>query len=146
MHINQSFDYRVITSMDLIESVFTFTGRWIIHDCFIPTLLNAVYITYPILLSSLLLRVCVLWVPLHRALLDLLSTILGVAVLWWYYEATVVYFFVLVVLVYVLMLLIPSGKRGVAVAGACVLFTVVWYVTMIFMIIKFFSIQATLHN
>lgn len=114
--------------MDLIGSAFSFSGKWILHECFIPTLLSGLQVTYPILLSSLLLRACVLWLPLNRLILDLLSTVLGVAVLWWYYETTIIYFLILVVLVYVFLLLIPSGRRGVPVGGVCVLFIVTWYV------------------
>ena len=84
--------------------------------------------TYPIFLTSVVLRACVLWIPMHRVLLDSLATTLGVAVLWWFYETSTVYFLILAVLIYFILTVVPSGKRGVSVGGVCVLFIVIWYI------------------
>lgn len=111
--------------MEFSTPMFSVPQRWIIYDCFIPTLLQGIHLVYPILASSLLLRICVLWMPLQKIWYDFLSTILGFLVLWWYYEMSIVFFIFLPMFVYVLLFIVPR-QRGVAVGGACVIFIVVW--------------------
>ena len=113
--------------VNFIGSMFTFSGRWIFYDCFIPSLITGVAITYPILLSSLLLRICALLLPITKTVLDTIAIVLGIGVLWWYYESSIIYFFILCGLVYLMLMILPLGRRGVSVGGACVLFIVIWY-------------------
>ena len=117
--------------MNFIGSMFTFSGRWILYDCFIPTLLGGVAITYPILVSSLFLRICVLLLPIPKTLLNIVAITLGIGVLWWYYETSISYFFILSTLIYLILMVIPPERRGVSVGGACVLFIVIWYVVLV---------------
>lgn len=114
--------------MNFIESLFNYPIKWIVHDCFVPTLLSAGYITSPVLVSSLFLRVLVLVLPKgSRLLLDTIATILGLVVLWWYYEASVIFFIILAIAIYFMILLIPLGKRGALVGGVSVVYIILWY-------------------
>lgn len=120
--------------MNIIDSLFIYPVTWIVHDCFIPTLQSAGYITLPALASALFIRLLVLVVPKgadgagSRLFLDTVATILGLIVLWFYYETSIVFFIILALIIYVMILFIPSGKRGIIVGGVSVIYIVLWYV------------------
>ena len=101
---------------------------WIWENCLPQMVVQAVFATYPVLLTSLCIRMIVLAVPLSQAAYDLISTLLGFWALWWYYEGSVLYFVLILLLVYMLLRVGTVGKRGVVVGGVCMLFVMVWYV------------------
>lgn len=63
---------------------------------------------------------------LREWVIDAIAIALGATVLWFYYGQTVVYFFLMAGIVYALLVVIPAGRKGMVVGGACVLFVVIW--------------------
>jgi porcupine-like protein len=111
--------------MDAIQGAFSMPIPWMVQECALPVVYQGLYLTYPILISSLAIRLCVLWLPLRELIYDVISFSLGAWVLWWYYQSSVVYFVVLLIFIYSLLLIVPVGKRGVVVGGACMMFVIV---------------------
>ena len=99
--------------------------RWIYWECLEPTLYQGVFISLPLLLCALLLRVCVLWRRLPPHAVNTLASLLGLYALWWYYGSSVLYFIVLGLTVYGVLVLVDE-HRGVLVAALSVLFIVAW--------------------
>ena len=113
-----------------MATFFSMPIDWMIHECAIPTFFQGLYITYPILLSSLVIRLCVLWLPFRQHVLDIITILFGVWSLWWYYETSIVYFVTIISLIYVLLVWLPVGRRGPFVSGACMTFIIIWLVTI----------------
>ena len=96
-------------------------------DCISPTVQQGAYLSSPILASCLAIRLLV-FLPVHRLVHECVASALGLYVVWWYFEASLVYLLVLIALVYALLLIVPQDKRGLVVGGACVLYSVIWYI------------------
>ena len=100
--------------------------NWICVSCIPEVIIQAVYTTYPVLVSSILIRCIVVLVPAYHTLYDVIATLLGLWTLWWYYGYGLVYFMVLLILVYLLCTLGSVGKRGILVGGVCMVFIIIW--------------------
>ena len=113
-------------NIDNNGAVFSMPLDWVLLNCGLSALLQGVLLSIPILLSSLIIRLAVRWLPLTQNLYNLLSIILGCIVLYWYYDTSIIYFILVTTLAYLLLILTPANKRGGVMGGACVMFIVTW--------------------
>ena len=100
---------------------------WMLNKCFYPTFNQGIAVGLSVVAPSILLRLLVLFSGLQQRVLNVISTLLGVLVLWWYYERSVAYFIVLCGIVYPLLALVPKGK-GALVSISCLIFIFAWYI------------------
>lgn len=94
-------------------------------DCIPTTVQQGAYLSAPILACCLAIRLLV-FLPLHHLVHECIAASLGLYMLWWYIEGSLVYFLLLLALIYTILLIVPQGKRGIAVGSVCVLYIVIW--------------------
>ncbi|XP_019852943.1 PREDICTED: protein-serine O-palmitoleoyltransferase porcupine-like isoform X2 [Amphimedon queenslandica] len=98
--------------------------KWICVSCIPEVILQGLYTTYPVLVSSMLIRCIVSLVPARHSYYDAIATVLGLWTLWWYYGYSTGYFLILLILVYLLVTVGSVGKRGILVGGVCMVFII----------------------
>ena len=98
----------------------------IVFSCMVPTLIQGIVFSFPILVCGLSLRLLVrLWVNLNHIFVNVLATLMGLLVLWWYYGGGVLYFIILCGVVYCELILLHR-HRGAIIGFTSVIFLLVW--------------------
>ena len=92
----------------------------------VPTLVQGVLFSCPLLVVGLLIRVLLrLWTNVSHLVVNTFASVLGILVLWWYYNESVVYFVVLCGIVYGELLLLHQ-RRGIIIGVSSVIFIFTW--------------------
>ena len=104
-------------TMDLTQIVF---------NCMIPTLIQGIIFSLPILVCGLSLRLLVrLWTNINSNFVNVLASLMGLLVLWFYYGGGVLYFIILCGVIYCELVLL-NHHRGATVGFTSVVFLLVW--------------------
>ena len=100
--------------------------NWILYNCMVPTVVQGVLFSCPLLVVGLLIRLLVrLWTNVNHLFVNILASVMGILVLWWYYNESVIYFVVLCGIVYGELLLLRR-HRGVVIGVSSVIFIFTW--------------------
>jgi hypothetical protein len=98
----------------------------IVFSCMVPTLVQGVIFSLPILICGLSLRLLVrLWANVSNIFVNILASLMGLLVLWWYYGGGVLYFVILCGIVYCELILL-NRHRGTIIGFTSVVFLLVW--------------------
>ena len=104
-------------TMDLTQIVFS---------CMVPTLIQGILFSLPILICGLSLRLLVrLRTNMNNNFVNVLASLMGLLVLWWYYGEGVLYFVILCGMVYCELILL-GRHRGAIIGFTSVVFLLVW--------------------
>lgn len=99
--------------------------QWTVYNCMIPVAIQGAQVSLPLIGVSMLLRLCVAWSGFGSALINILSTLLGLGTLWMFYGTGVGYFITLCVLAFMTLQLATKHKGAIA-AIVCVAFLLIW--------------------
>ena len=100
--------------------------KWIVYKCMVPTLVQGVMFSCPLLVTGLLVRLLVrIWKNFNHLVVNVFASVMGFLVLWWYYSESVIYFVILCGIVYGELLLLRQ-HRGIAIGVTSVIFLFTW--------------------
>lgn len=98
----------------------------IVFSCMVPTLIQGILFSLPILICGLSLRLLVrLRTNMNNNFVNVLASLMGLLVLWWYYGEGVLYFVILCGMVYCELILL-GRHRGAIIGFTSVVFLLVW--------------------
>ena len=98
----------------------------ILFSCVVPTLIQGILFSLPLLISGLALRLLVrVWTNASSLVVNVFASMMGLLVLWWYYGGGLVYFVILCGIVYGELILLHR-HRGAVIGFTSVTFLLVW--------------------